>query len=137
MAVPAAATLYCPSRPATEREQIAIFDEFINKFYFIKNASLAFGEHVDVNYIQHNPNALSGRQVAIDFLQDFLPTVNNTIFHKAFSNNFGYLHYRLDMPNSLPNAVVDIVRFDGTCIMEHWDVVQERQPNATNPLALW
>lgn len=36
-----------------------------------------------------------------------------------------------------PAAVVDVVRFEGTCIMEHWDVIQERPGNATNSNALF
>ncbi len=32
----------------------------------------------------------------------------------------------------LPSAVVDLYRFEGSCIVEHWDVKQERQANDTN-----
>jgi hypothetical protein len=61
----AAASNCGPSRNVTDVEQGAIFNEFVQKFYFDKNVSAAFLDHVDESYIQHNPYALSGRQRAM------------------------------------------------------------------------
>jgi predicted SnoaL-like aldol condensation-catalyzing enzyme len=52
-------------------------------------------------------------------------------------NNTGCVHYREDGMGPQLVAVVDILRFDGSCIMKHWDVVQELALNATNPVALF
>lgn len=128
---------YCPPKPACEADQVKIWDEFVDELWFKKNVSLAFTTHVDPSYIQHNPFALSGRQPAIDFLSAIWPPRNFTIMHNGFFNNTGYLHYRVDSPGDLPQAITDILRFNGTCIMEHWDVIQSWSPNYTNPLALF
>lgn len=132
---------YCPPRPATPEEQRAILGEFMQAFYEERNATKALLNHVSEDYIQHNPNALSGRQNTLDVLAPFLSpsTVNNTILNKGLDNNIAFIHYRMDLaiPGQQPTAVVDVFRFDGTCIMEHWDVAQQRPVNATNPLAMW
>lgn len=131
------ASSYCPSTPANHSVQTKIFHEFVQKFYIDKDPKTAFLDHVDVNYIQHNPNALSGRDNAIAFLEPLIPTTNMTLMHVAFMNNTGYAHFRQDAPGQLPDAIVDILRFNGSCIVEHWDVIQARPVNATNPLAMW
>jgi hypothetical protein len=53
------------SRPACEEDQVVIWNKFIDESYISKNISLAFLTHINVNYIQHNPYALSERQTAI------------------------------------------------------------------------
>ncbi|KAJ0164335.1 hypothetical protein CTA2_1229 [Colletotrichum tanaceti] len=137
----AAASLpYCPPRPATPEEQRVVLDEFITAFYHERNATKAVLNHLAEDYIQHNPNALSGRQNALEALAPFIsPTsVNNTIIHTAMVNNTAYIHYRMDLAaGGEPFAVVDIFRFEGTCIMQHWDVAQQRPANATNPIAMF
>ncbi|TDZ40507.1 hypothetical protein CTRI78_v010282 [Colletotrichum trifolii] len=130
----------CPPRPASPAEQLAIFDDFIQKFYVEYNFTGSLLEHVPEDYIQHNPHLLSGRQNAIDFFSTIVTagTSNFTIIHKAFEDNTAYIHYRSESTGAAePSAVVDIFRFDGSCMVEHWDVIQERPANATNPLALF
>ncbi|KAF4823009.1 hypothetical protein CGCSCA5_v001888 [Colletotrichum siamense] len=131
---------YCPPRSATPEEQRVILGEFIQAFYVDRNATKALLNHVSEDYIQHNPSALSGRQNTLDVLGPFVSpnTVNNTIMNKGFENNIAFIHYRMDVVGGgQPFAVVDVFRFDGTCIMEHWDVAQQRPANATNPLAMF
>ncbi|UQC88297.1 uncharacterized protein CLUP02_13820 [Colletotrichum lupini] len=43
----------------------------------------------------------------------------------------------MEIPGLPLTAVVDIFRFQGSCIVEHWDVATAMPPNATNPLALF
>ncbi|KAE8441026.1 hypothetical protein EG329_006090 [Mollisiaceae sp. DMI_Dod_QoI] len=131
------AASYCPSQAANHTAQRQIFYEFVTKFYLNKDATSAFTDHVDVDYIQHNPFAKSGRDNAITSLSPLLPTLNFTILRTNFNNSTGWVHYRKDQTGTLPTAVVDILRMNGSCIVEHWDVVQERPANATNPLAMW
>ncbi|KAF5517513.1 hypothetical protein CGCA056_v011157 [Colletotrichum aenigma] len=138
---PTAATLpNCPSRPASPAGQRAIFNDFVNDFYVERNTTKALLNHMTEDYIQHNPNVLSGRQSSVDFLATLVTPegVNMTIIHNNFDNNTGYILYHLDTLGAPePTAIVDIFRFDGTCIVEHWDVIQVRPANATNPLAMW
>ncbi|KAH6682339.1 hypothetical protein F5X68DRAFT_234051 [Plectosphaerella plurivora] len=130
---------YCPPRPATSDEQRLIFNEFIQVFYLERNASKALLSHVPEDYIQHNPHALSGRQNTIDVLEPLLSSEANnfTILRQAFTDNIAFAHIRLDVEGAEPSAVVDVYRLNGTCIMEHWDVIQQRDPNSVNPLALF
>lgn len=130
---------FCPPRPATSSEQREIFSAFSEKFYIDKNVPLALNDHLDIDYIQHNPSALSGRQNAIDAVSPIWPLSNITLVHTALDESFGWAHYKLEMQSSGQpfSAVVDVFRFNGTCIMEHWDVQQMLPANATNPLALF
>ncbi|KAL0936161.1 snoal-like polyketide cyclase family protein [Colletotrichum truncatum] len=130
----------CPPRSVSSSEQRAIFNDFVKDFYVEKNTTKALLNHMTEDYIQHNPRVLSGRQSSVDFLATLVTPdgVNMTIIHNSFDNNIGYIHYRLDTLGApQPTAIVDVFRFEGSCIMEHWDVIQDRPANATNPLAMF
>ncbi|QDS69154.1 hypothetical protein FKW77_010498 [Venturia effusa] len=132
---------YCPPQPATNSEQTAIFNEFLQTFLVEKDPKTAFMRHVAEKYIQHNPMALSGRQTAIDILATFIPLSNFTILRTAVQNGIGFVHYKSVTGGGGPtggevtSSIVDILRFEGTCIVEHWDVMGVRTGNETNPLA--
>ena len=34
-------------------------------------------------------------------------------------------------------AIVDLFRFNGSCIVEHWDVIESVDNATTNPIALY
>ncbi len=132
------AASFCPSRPSTTTEQTDIFYQFVRKFYLNKDVKTAFADHFDRNYTEHNPNASSGwTEDSIGGLASFIASANFTIIHAGFYNNTGYVHFREDADGSPPTAVVDVLKFDGTCVVEHWDVAQAKPTNAPNPLALW
>jgi len=129
----------CPPKPGFLHlgDQLESFNEFVQTFYYEKNVSKAFLEHVDVDYIQHNPFALSGRSNAISALSPFWPLATIGIIHKGLVNSTGYIHYRLDFPGSPPQAVIDILRFNASCIMEHWDIAESKPNGTINPIALF
>ncbi|EEY23487.1 hypothetical protein D7B24_009336 [Verticillium nonalfalfae] len=130
----------CPPQSANPWQQRAILADFVEAFFVEQNATKAILNHIAEDYIQHNPGALSGRQNALDALVPFLslPGVNLTVLRQGFENNLAFIHSRLDIDGvAQPTAIVDIFRFNGTCIVEHWDVVQARDPNSINPLALF
>lgn len=134
----ASAASYCPSRAADPAEQLSILNQFIQKFYINKDVPTAFADHFDRNYIEHNPNALSGwNETNIAGLAGLIASSNFTIMHSALDNNAGYVHFRQDTSGSPPTAIVDVVRFNGSCIVEHWDVSEARPENTVNPLAMW
>ncbi|KAJ7833675.1 hypothetical protein B0H13DRAFT_2370306 [Mycena leptocephala] len=72
--------------------------------------------HIAADYIQHNPFKLDGTTSSFDFLY---PIFSNT------SVTVQILHRVFEAP------------FNGTCVQEHWDVIQERPANATNPHPLF
>ena len=134
----ASAEIFCPSKPAETKEQTDIFYQFVRKFYINKDVKTAFADHFDHTYIEHNPNASSGwTDTSLDGLAGFIASANLTILHAGFYNNTGYVHFREDVAVAPPTAVVDILKFDGTCIVEHWDVAQARPENPSNPRAMW
>lgn len=129
----------CPARNVTVEEQRALFDGFVRTFILEKNPIKAFESYIHDNYIQHNPNALSGKQNAINAFRNInLSGFRYTLISKGFDNNYGWFHYRLDYPGaSQPSAVTDILRYEGSCVIEHWDVSQQRPANPINPIAMF
>jgi len=116
----ASAASFCPSRGAGEKEQLASWHQFVDKFYIKKDVPAAFEDHIDHNFIEHNPGALSGwNKTNIAGLAGLIASANFTIFNQAFYNNTGYMHIRQDVAGDPPTAIADIFRFNGTCIVEH------------------
>ena len=90
-------------------------------------------------YKQHNPFAEQGRTFAIKFLSDSfarpggVKTTNLTIFG---GQGYGIMHYRMENPD-ITFAVADYFKFKGTCIVEHWDVLQQITGTEPNPIAFF
>jgi predicted SnoaL-like aldol condensation-catalyzing enzyme len=133
-----AAAANCPGHPVTSFEQLEIFKAFVHDFYVAKDIPKAFQTHVAENYIQHNPSFKSGRQVAQDGLSKFIPTLNITVAKISLSNNTGWVFAKQETAGKPGyTAVVDLFRMDGSCVVEHWDVVQARPATPSNPLAMF
>lgn len=110
----------CPPHPTSPEMQRTIFSDFIHTWMVDKNYEGAWRRHVDRNYIQHNPWVLSGRDNVITALSAIVPFSNFTLLHSGFDDDKDWAHYRWDAPNTtMPNAVMDLFRFNGTCIVEH------------------
>ena len=129
----------CIPHPVSAHERREIFDSYVNAFYVKKNLTKVFQLYVDSTYIQHNPFVANGPAAALAFLGTIWQSQNLTILHTALDGNLGWIHFKdVELPEAArPVAIVDIVRFDGSCVAEHWDVIQELPANATNPLALF
>ena len=91
------------------------------------------------DYIQHNPNILSGRSVAQEYITKRLsdPTIINNVTLVITQVNFVMLHVHRKQQGRPDKAMADIYRLDGTCIAEHWDVQQDFEENMPNPLAFF
>lgn len=141
-------TFQCP--PTTcqhaDTNQIrAAMQSFADAFYKTKDVPKAFDTYVATNYIQHNAGILSGRQNAIDALQPLFSSSDNTFDVRRLTvgqdlenNTMVIIH--LQATNTSGNQtsktdVVDMYRVIGTCIVEHWDVLQAESTAAVNPLA--
>jgi hypothetical protein len=74
---------YCPARPASPSFQRAAFYEFISEiFYEADGIHQSFENFISVDYIQHSPFILSGRNntiAAIDSLGGSYDGINITI----------------------------------------------------------
>ncbi|QDS68726.1 hypothetical protein FKW77_004353 [Venturia effusa] len=136
------ATPNCPGRPVSPAEQLCIFKDFVNLFYIKKDIPTAFQTHVLESYIQHNPNFPSGRQIAQDGLAKYIPPLNITVAKISLSDSTGWVMAKQVTAaqhaegKGAYTVVVDVFRMDGSCVVEHWDVVQPRPVGASNPLAM-
>ena len=91
-------------------------------------------------YTQHNPDALSGREPAIEWLTIVwgTPSMTFTNITAWAGEGIGMLHYRMQAPEAgIHRAIMDRLKFEGTCFVEHWDVIQPIYGNETNPLAFF
>ncbi|KAF6784287.1 membrane protein [Colletotrichum sojae] len=139
---------YCPPREVTASQLQIIFQEAIQKLFVDRNGTQYALDHLAEDYIQRNPYALSGRNNTIANLAFVSPeTVNFKILNMALQGNAGFVHHKMDLAGEArppviggerkPTVVVDVMRFNGSCIQEHWDVMQQRPDDATNPLEMW
>ena len=128
---------YCVAEPATLEVQRAIFNQFVYEFYVIKDLNNAYANYVSADYIQHNPFVADGPAAALAFLGPIWPSQNLSIIHQMFELGIGLVHYKDVGFAPLPTAIADIYRMEGTCVVEHWDVIETLPQNATNPHALF
>ena len=122
----------CPPQYASEIQQRQNFEAFVQGFYVNKTVAQAFDKYVWVDYIQHNPDVPQGRDAAITYLEGVIPSASIQIVHQAFDNNTGYVHHY----DSDYIKIVDVYRFDGSCIVEHWDVIANLNASEINPTPL-
>ncbi|KAJ7129868.1 hypothetical protein C8R43DRAFT_1208638 [Mycena crocata] len=122
--------------PVSAARQRVIFENFIDLVY--KNATVETvreaWKHIAADEIQHNPAALDGANTSFAIVSVAFtdPTHKIQIINQAFESPVGWVHFRFDGINPEPTAVVDMYRFNEACIVEHWDVIQERPVNATS-----
>jgi predicted SnoaL-like aldol condensation-catalyzing enzyme len=88
-------------------------------------------------YKQHNPFSAQGRDAAIKFLSDSFKTGTKTSKLTFFAGQgYGMQHFKMSSGNTT-FAVVDYFKFRGTCIVEHWDVLQTITGTELNPIAFF
>jgi predicted SnoaL-like aldol condensation-catalyzing enzyme len=137
LASSAMAAKYCPSKPATDAEQLKIWNEFAAQLYDKKDVGGAFSDFVSPNLIEHSPNSTS-LQGTIGFLSFLFPQVKITMINNGFFNHTGFLHMKAEGETlGRPNALVDIYRMEGTCMVEHWDIMQAAAANMPNPIGMF
>ncbi|SPO00974.1 uncharacterized protein DNG_03722 [Cephalotrichum gorgonifer] len=117
---------------AEQREKTALF-------------ALAYGEkdvdtmmsYVADPYIQHNPNIESGKDIARRYIKQRLSAagINNNVTRVISDLNYALLHVHRTQPGRQGRVLADMYRLNGTCIVEHWDVQEDMNPEAKNPRA--
>ncbi|KAJ7801746.1 hypothetical protein B0H14DRAFT_3136163 [Mycena olivaceomarginata] len=133
----------CTPHPGavSPQQQRVIFEKFADLVYHNATAaSIAEAyKHVRADEVQHNPDNLDGAAASFAVFNAVYANRTNVIqvLHQAFEAPIGWVHFRIDGASPEPAAIVDMYRFNGSCIVEHWDVIQERPVNATNPHALF
>lgn len=88
----------------------------------------ALAMHVADNVTQHDPRIGDGSVAWLHALTEPGAThATVEIVHDLFDNGLGITHSRVEGGNGTKawvRARADFYRFEGTCIVEHWDVVQ-------------
>ncbi|USP74808.1 hypothetical protein yc1106_02082 [Curvularia clavata] len=107
----------CVRNPKTTPAQTeARFNEFAQAFIYKPDISKAFS-FIAKDYINHNPTVKNGSDAAWDALSPFWNTAGIVPLRKAFLFPQGWVNYN----TSGFGEVVDRFRWEGGCIVEHWD----------------
>ena len=122
------------NREALSVRQVA--ERFIQLFYVEDNPRDAFMAWMHPDYIQHNPNAPTGRDATLAMMEASLARLPD-LSHEVKRVIWGdgdlvaiHFHFKYE-PDTRGYSVVDILRIDGGYIREHWDVIQEVPDPAT------
>ncbi|KPM37513.1 hypothetical protein AK830_g9039 [Neonectria ditissima] len=107
-----------PVVPAPDSQQTeGRFNKFAHAFLLTKNLTEAFA-YITNDYINHNPFADDGFDVAFDFLSPVWPNTTISLRRTLFEGDTGWLNYNA----SGVGEVIDRFRWEDGCIVEHWDV---------------
>jgi len=126
-------------RDTANRESLSVrevAERFIELFHHQDNVTDAFRCWVHPDYIQHNPNAPSGRDATLEVLEAAVrnnPELTHVVKRVIYGDgNLVAVHHhfrrKLDEPGW---AVVDILRIENGYVVEHWDVMQPVPDPAT------
>lgn len=116
------------NRDALSTRQVA--ERFIQLFYVEDNPTDAFTCWMHPDYIQHNPNAPTGRDATLAMMQASmarLPDLSHEVKRVVWGDaDLVAVHFHfLREKGTRGYAIVDLLRIDGGYIVEHWDVMQE------------
>ena len=119
-------------REAAERAALSVHevaDRFIQLFYVEDNPADAFTCWMHPDYIQHNPNAPTGRDATLEVLAAAVRN-NPALTHDVKRVIYGdgdlvavHHHFRRTR-DERGWAVVDILKIENGFVVEHWDVMQ-------------
>jgi predicted SnoaL-like aldol condensation-catalyzing enzyme len=120
-------------RDTSNRENLSVrevAERFIELFHHQDNVTDAFQCWVHPDYIQHNPNAPTGRDPTLVVLEAAVRN-NPELTHDVKRVIYGdedlvavHHHFRRKL-DERGWAVVDILRIKDGYVVEHWDVMQE------------
>jgi predicted SnoaL-like aldol condensation-catalyzing enzyme len=116
-----------------------IFDDFVKQFYVERDFAGAADKYIAANLIQHNPQIANGRDAEVAAVNKIFPNYDGPNFELSLvdeQRGYGIAFNRfVGKPGSgLPlTVVVDIYRFEGCLMVEHWDAIETLPANSTNP----
>lgn len=124
------------NREALTNREVA--ERFIQLFYEEDNPEDAFTCWVHPDYIQHNPNAPTGRDATLAMMRSSMAKYPD-LTHDVKRIVWGapdcelvavHFHFRRAR-GERGHAAVDLLRFRDGYLVEHWDVMQEVPDPAT------
>lgn len=119
-------------RDTSNREQLSVREvagRFIQLFYVEDNPTDAFTCWMHPDYIQHNPNAPTGRDATLAMMQASmarLPDLSHEVKRVVWGDaDLVGVHFHFIREADHPGyAIVDILRIEDGFVREHWDVMQ-------------
>ncbi|KAJ3523617.1 hypothetical protein NMY22_g11363 [Coprinellus aureogranulatus] len=119
--------------------------DFTRLYLVEKNPKKAFDKWIPGRYTQQNVGVKpdqQGRDKAIAYITELQATPGMTYSNiKSFAGEgpqgaFGLFHFRRRVPGTeVDYAIMDLLKFTGTCFTDHWDAKNQIFGNETNPLA--
>lgn len=103
------------------------FADFCDRFYRRKQVRAAFEAHVAVDYRQHSPGIGQGREAALAVLEPMFgrPQFRIEPLRIIHDANLAIVLLDVQVGDAVRAMVVDIYRYEGDWIVEHWDVKGE------------
>jgi len=119
-------------RDTANREALSVrevAERFIQLFYVEDNPRDAFMAWMHPDYIQHNPNAPTGRDATLAMMQASmarLPDLSHEVKRVVWGDaDLVGVHFHFIREADHPGyAIVDILRIENGFVREHWDVMQ-------------
>ena len=110
--------------------RLAHLHAFADAFYHQKSVRLAFEQFVSEQYIQHSRGIPQGREGAIAVLEPMFnrPEFVTTVERILLDGDFALIVVRAQISASVEALVLDLFRFEGEQIVEHWDAKSEIPP---------
>jgi predicted SnoaL-like aldol condensation-catalyzing enzyme len=107
-----------------------VAERFIQLFYVEDNPTDAFTCWMHPEYIQHNPNAPTGRDATLAMMQASmarLPDLSHEVRRVVWGDaDLVGVHFHFRREADHPGyAIVDILRIEDGFVREHWDVMQD------------
>ncbi len=126
----------------TGKQQLEANKKLVLEFYdlaFNKKDLSSVDKYLDENYIQHNPQFLTGRAGFVKGVTDLLKQYPNwkTSFKRVIAEGDLVVVHCWAQPDSTnPKdrglAIIDIFRIDNGKVMEHWDVIEPVPEKSAN-----
>jgi predicted SnoaL-like aldol condensation-catalyzing enzyme len=112
----------------------ALVEAFVDLMYRRRDVRTAFDTYVAEDYVQHNPGLPDGRDAAREPLAQMFddPGFAPEVVRLLVDGDLCAVHLRISRDGSPVAAVVDLYRWDGDHVVEHWDVIQPWPATSAN-----